>query len=264
MKGSAAATALARRASASRSANLGERQAIPLKKTDFSAKELSEEVFVNKVGTFGVSSAGYWGRAGGAFMRVGHYFVGARDAIWALLYSDDGKLTGRTSYPERGLLVFLLTIVLIDIPLSWHKVRGGQQVEWIGYWVDVGRFEIGVSAARAAWAVRWLTDKATEKTVRLGELREGLGRLQFLAGPVEYIRPFLGPLYAWASIGPKYARPKLPVMVMLILRYLAEELRGNHTMPCEAKAKHLGEVFRMDAKAEGEKIVIGGWRVRPQ
>ena len=33
-------------------------------------------------------------------------------------------------------------------------------------------------------------------------------------------------------------------------------------MPCESRAEHLGEVFRLDAKAEGEKIVIGGWRVR--
>ena len=85
----------------------------------------------------------------------------------------------------------------------------------------------GVSASRAAWASRWLTDKATEGRVRLGELREGLGRLQFIAGPVEYIRPFLGPLYAWASIGPKFARPRLPVMVFLILRYLARELAGG-------------------------------------
>ena len=32
-------------------------------------------------------------------------------------------------------------------------------------------------------------------------------------------------------------------------------------MPCQDPASDLGEVFRMDAKAEGEKIVIGGWRV---
>ena len=90
-------------------------------------------------------------------MRVAHYFVGFHDAIWALLYSDDGKLTGRTQYPENGLLTLFLTIVIARLPLSWHKVRGGQQAEWIGYWVDVGRFELGVSASRAAWAVRWLT-----------------------------------------------------------------------------------------------------------
>ena len=105
-------------------------------------------------------------------MRTGHYFVGYEDAIWALLYSDDGKLTGRTDYPERGLLIFLLTIVLIKLPMSWHKVRGGQQVEWIGYALDMARFEMGVSLARATWAARWLADKAAERSVRLGELRE--------------------------------------------------------------------------------------------
>ena len=194
-------------------------------------------------------------------MRLGHYMVGLEEAVWALLYSDDGKLTGRTDYPERGLLLFLLTLIVVDLPLAWKKLRGGLEAEWIGYWLDLGRFHIGVSASRAAWAVSWLTDKAAERSVPLGELREGLGRLQFLAGPVEYIRPFLGPLYAWASIGPRFARPRLPVMVMLIMKYLAEELKGEHTMACEDPAVNLGEVFRMDAKAEGEKVVIGGWRV---
>ena len=63
--------------------------------------------------------------------------------------------------------------------------------------MDVGRFEIGISVKRAGWAVRWLEDKARERRARLGELREGLGRLQFIAGPLEHLRPFLGPLYAW-------------------------------------------------------------------
>ena len=118
-------------------------------------------------------------------MRLCHYVVGAHDAIWALLYSDDGMLTGRTDYPERGLLIFLLSILILKLPLSWKKVKGGQQIEWIGYMMDMARFEMGVSESRATWAVRWLSDKAAAKTVRLGELREGLGRLQFLAGPIE-------------------------------------------------------------------------------
>ena len=59
--------------------------------------------------------------------------------------------------------------------------------------MDVSRFEIGVSEARAAWAVQWLEAKARERKARLGEIREGLGRLQFVAGPLEHIRPFLSP-----------------------------------------------------------------------
>ena len=41
------------------------------------AEVLEETLWLNKVGTFGVASAGYWwGRAGAAVMRLGHYFVG--------------------------------------------------------------------------------------------------------------------------------------------------------------------------------------------
>ena len=85
-------------------------------------------------------------------MRLGHYLVGFENAIWALLYSDDGDLIGRTDYPERGLLTFLLVLVLVGIPLSWKKLRGGAKVEWIGYPLDVARFEVGVSETRALWA----------------------------------------------------------------------------------------------------------------
>lgn len=31
---------------------------------------------------------------------------------------------------------------------------------------------------------------------------------------------------------------------------------------CRARTKHLGEMFRLDAKAEGENVAIGGWRCR--
>ena len=189
-------------------------------------------------------------------MRLGHYIVGYEEALWALLYSDDGNLIGRTDFPEWGILLFLLSPVVVKLPLAWKKIKGRTEVEWIGYLLDLGRFEMGVSFSRVSWASRWLSDKAAERTVRLGELREGLGRRQFLAGLVEYIRPFLGPLYAWASVGPRFARPKFPVMLVLIMWFFSEEFKSNHMMPCENQAADLGEVFRMDAKAEGEKVVI--------
>ena len=224
---------------------------------------LDELVWLNTVGTFGVGSAGYWwGRAGAAIMRLTHYALGYSHAIWALLYSDDGWLVGRSERYEVGLLLHLFVLLVVGVPLSWHKVSGGIQCDWIGYYLDVGRFEVGVSAARAAWAVRWLEDKARERRVQLGELREGLGRLQFIAGPLEHLRPFLGPLYAWSCAGPRYLRPPLPVMVLIILRFLASELRRGTMSRCATKARDVGEFFRLDAKAEGEEVAIGGWRSR--
>ena len=124
----------------------------------------------------------------------------------------------------------------------------------------MGRLELGISASRASWASTWLSDKATEGRVKLSELREGLGRLQFITGAIEYLRPFLRPLYAWAAAGPRFARPKLPIMVALIMMYLADELAEFRAMPCQKRAHFHGEVFRLDAKAEGDFVAVGGWR----
>ena len=71
----------------------------------------------------------------------------------------------------------LLVLVTVGAPLAWHKLHGGVECEWVGYLLDVGRFQVGISASRAAWAVRWLSDKVRERRVKLGEMKEGLGRL---------------------------------------------------------------------------------------
>ena len=105
----------------------------------------------------------------------------------------------------------------------------------------------------------WLSDKLRERRIALGELREALGRLQFVAGPLELIRPFLGPLYCWACAGPRHARPLLPTMLLLILRYLEGALNEAHMAPCRTPAEDRGELFRIDAKAEGDLVAIGGW-----
>ena len=158
---------------------------------------LEETVWLNMVGTLGIASAGYWwGRAGACIMRLAHYLMGKEHAIWSLLYSDDGWLIGRSAHYEVDLLYFLFILVALKAPLAWHKVKGGVETEWVGYALDIGRFAIGISEARTQWALRWLEDKVRERRVRLGELREGLGRLQFVAGALEHVRPFLGPLYA--------------------------------------------------------------------
>ena len=64
MKGSAAATLQSKRAVETmlrnRSGKDGPGKPSILRLEDFSTAELSELVFLNTVGTFGVTSAGYW------------------------------------------------------------------------------------------------------------------------------------------------------------------------------------------------------------
>ena len=235
----------------------------PFKLEDFTDEELGQTVWLNTVGTFGVGSAGYWwGRAGAAVMRLAHYLQGPDRMLWMLLYSDDSWTSAGGDGAERDLMLHLLVLVVLGTPLAWHKLKGGIDLEWIGYALDMGRFRLGVTEKRTTWAIRWIEDKVRERTVRLGELREGLGRLQFVAGPLEHLRPFLGPLYAWASAGHRYARPRLPVMIRLVLEFLARELGEGGMIDCGAAESDLGEVFRLDAKAEGDAVAIGGWRCK--
>ena len=52
----------------------------------------------------------------------------------------------------------------------------------------------------------------------------------------------------------------MPTMIFLILKFLAEEVKRCHMSRCASRTLNLGEVFRLDAKAEGEEVAIGGWR----
>ena len=82
-----------------------------------------------------------------------------------MLYSDDGWLAGRTERYEISLILHLFILVLLGTPLAWHKLCGGVQSEWVGYALDAGRFEIGISELRAQWAIRRCSDKVRERRV---------------------------------------------------------------------------------------------------
>ena len=134
-----------------------------LRREDFTERELAETVWVNNVGTFGVGSAGYWwGRAGAALMRLAHFCQGRERMLWLMLYSDDCWASASGDRTDRDRLLHLLVLGVVGTPLAWHKLKGGQVIEWIGYALDVIRFEIGITEKRVHWCVRWIGDKLSE------------------------------------------------------------------------------------------------------
>ena len=88
----------------------------------------------------------------------------------------------------------------------------------------------------------------------LGELREALGRLQFIAGPLEHLRPFLGSLYAWSCAGNRFLKPRLPIMLLLISKLIFDELGRGRMSSCRGSTTDLGELLRLDVKAEGDDV----------
>jgi hypothetical protein len=91
--------------------------------------------------------------------RLVHYILGPQFAIWLLAYADDGWFTGRGPHAYDALALVLLLFSALGVPISWKKLRGGVQIDWVGYWLDVGKFSMGISSHRQAWIIKWLTEK---------------------------------------------------------------------------------------------------------
>jgi len=198
-------------------------------------------LWVNRVGTFGVGTACYWwGRLAAALDRI-TWLCCPMEEIWQLIYADDlfWAAAGPTRYTD--ILAFLLLWVVMGTPIKWKKCQGGIEVEWLGCWVDYGRFQLGISEARAAWLVQWLRRALEQGTVLVSTLVAVLGRLGFAAGVLEWDRPFLGPLYAWTAAVPASAFVRLPVLVRLILEYLAQRLAtGLRVIDSALSSRQLG------------------------
>ena len=91
------------------------------------------------------------------------------------------------------------------------------------------------------------------------DLRSALGRLVFVAGALHEVRPFLGPIFAWSSVMKGGTYGKMPDAMVLLLEYLRALLQGERMTVARPIARELTDVFRVDAKAEGEIVVVGGW-----
>jgi hypothetical protein len=126
--------------------------------------------------------------------------------------------------------------------------------------MDVSRFELGISSSRQAWVVRWLTEQLAQGPLLVKTVQEALGRLGFAAGPLDQLRPFLGPIYAWVSAVHPRAFVHPPLLVWLSMKFLLAAAKISRTISCRHQVRSLGELFRLDAKAEGDDVVVGGWR----
>ena len=223
------------------------------------------KVWLNTVGTYGIASAGYWWQrlAAALVVRMFYYFMAASGSQDALLFADDLLMTAGRVAEIVDLGALLLIWAALGVPWKWKKFRGGQQVQWIGYWIDMDAFRIGISDGRAAWLCKWMTDTVNKGIVEVADLRAVLGRLSFSLGALEYLRPFVAPLFSWCAAVDSMPRAPLPWSVSFILKFLTEEIQGEGRTQIVRPIRALdGPVFRADAKAEGQQVVIGGWECR--
>ena len=229
----------------------------------FQACRLEEgKVWLNCVGTYGMTPAGYyWARAAaGGLVRIAHYLLGPGAIHELLIYVDDfiSFAESQKEVEATAFLVFLWRV--LGFPFRWNKFKGGTDVDWIGYRVEVRVYAVGISERRAIWLARWLRARLDEGVVDMSDLEAVVGRLCFALGPLEYLRPFIAPLYAWLSAVNHRGKMAIPWSIAFIFSYFVREFEGSgRMMTIRPTEQYVGEAFRADAKAEGQCVVIGGW-----
>ena len=217
-------------------------------------------VYVNTVGTFGVASASYWwSRVASALGRLTQYLAGHTARTWHLLVADDFHLEAGGSGFRVALFLFFLLCSVSGVPLSWRKTSGGDLVSWVGFELLHRSFQLGVTARRADWFTRWTQEVANERAVHMARFEEGLGRIAYVAGALEFERPFLAPLYKFLSMHPRNSTRRVPGYVAFFLRYLSQEVQAKRHCDCALELCESSLAPRVDAQASAERTGLGRW-----
>ena len=221
-----------------------------------------DEIFLHTRGTFGIASAAYhWQRLAAGVVRLIHRLGGRELGVLHLLFADDGWLTALGEYFWRKMLFWLFVLELVEVPLSWKKVRGGLTVQWIGYQLDVDERRKGISGRKVRRVTEWIEKHQASGGVTGRALRSALGRFCFVAGALQHVRPFLGPLFAWSAVLGQGTFARFPDAVAVLLDFVKEEINKEPMTRPRRWEDEVLEVFRVDAKAEGDHIVVGGWEI---
>ncbi len=220
----------------------------------------SGPIVVYMFGVFGFASSAYWwARLGGALVRTLLRVAPRCAALWALLMADDLKLESTSTDAKRWIVWSIVLLRMLGVPLSWKKLQGGNELTWIGYSVRLWDLSLGISASRAAWATAWLRRASRDGVVDIGDLRSCLGRLSFIAGAMEYERPFLAPLFSYVSLYPSNGIRAVPLYARLIMTFIADRLERRRHYPSAVTRQKSSEPFRVDAHAEDMTVGVGGW-----
>ena len=156
---------------------------------------------------------------------------------------------------------FVAALEMTGTPFSYKKFRGGFTMDYVGYWLDYSRFEMGMSERRTAWLVEFIDRlEADQWLVMARRYQEFPGRLGFAAQVLPWLRPLLAPGYAWLAAIGKATTVKVPEMLALVCIFIRKKfLGGLRKIRCVESESYLGEVFRTDAKCEDGLVVLGGW-----
>jgi len=220
-------------------------------------------VWFNRVGTFGVACAAYhfarlaslWGRL---VMRLG-----GQSHVFQLLFADDLKMVAAGADKYDRIWYMLIAWLMLGTPFRWPKFRGGVCLEFVGFFMDYCKFEVGLSERRTNWIVQWVEEaRQNQGLVAHRSFVELVGRLVYAGQVLVWMKPLMAPLHAWKSAIAPGTVATLPQTVLVVLLFIAEMLReGHHRTTGRSPLRSRGQAFRTDAKCDEKRVILGGWEL---
>lgn len=128
-----------------------------------------------------------------------------------------------------------------------------------GYWIDYSRFEIGLSEKRANWLIKFVENLQGDGWLTgVRQFQEFHGRLGFASQVLLWLKPLLGPGYAWLSAVAKATTLKVPELLAITCIFIKEKFSsGLRKLPCGCREEHIGEIFRTDTKCADGRVILG-------
>ena len=180
-----------------------------------------------------------------------------------MIYVDDlhGAFIGQHKF--WLLWIWLLAFELVGVPFGYHKFHGGFASEFVGFHLRYDLAEVGISEKRGQWLLEWIAKTAADRFVVVARsFIEFLGRLGFVSQLLVWLKPCLSPLFAWAAVVAPGTVGKLPDTVILTLKYIDLELKGETFLISVKRPVVVSrEIFRTDAKCTDDLVVLGGWKL---
>jgi hypothetical protein len=198
----------------------------------------------------------------GLVTRVTYGLLGPGSPLELLVYVDDLEFLAGNGRERRAVVLAILYMKILGLPFKTAKFRGGWEVEWIGLFTNYKTYAMGLSPSRTRWLVDWIDKIKKGTAVSLSDVERGIGRVNFAVTALVYEKPFLGILYIWLGAIRKESRKHFtaPWAVRIVLTWVKKRLLEADALQVVPELKESqGEWFRSDAKAEGQRAVIGGW-----
>eukprot|EP00435_Cladocopium_sp_Y103_P056563 s1864_g19.t1 len=186
-----------------------------------------------------------------------------QDHVFQLLFADDLKMMAAGQDKYDLIWYLLISWIMVGAPFRWPKFRGGVCLEFVGFYMDYCKFEVGLSERRTNWIVQWVQEvQGNQGLVAHRRFVELVGRLVYASQVLTWVKPLLAPLHAWKSSIRPGTVAVMPQTVSVILLFISEMLTKGYNRTTGRSPKRSGQQeFRTDAKCASDKVVLGGWEL---